>query len=143
MASTREPGATAASLSAFTGYAHARTNFRSRRAPILLGAPHCNPFCVSLTARAGLPPWLVKYKLEAWPSVLVLSVMMTLVPPVSFRVITVPGLGLAIMQPDVLAPRQSAVSPRKKKSVPPTPIFGLKNSEIGEQRERAEVSSCV
>src|SRR6266849_560916 len=91
--------------------------------------------------------------LDACPAVLKLSVVMALVPPVSLTLVI--GLRFAtldITQPCVSAPKQSAVIPQKKKSVPvgpPVVMLGLKNSLMGEHREavegriRAELEAAV
>lgn len=42
-------------------------------------------------------------------------------------------------QPEDGLPWQSVVNPRKKKSVPPVPTLGLKNSVTGEHRARVEL----
>ena len=47
------------------------------------------------------------------------------------------------IHPEVPVPEQSAVIPQKKKSVPEVPMLGLKNSVIGEHRERVELRIWV
>jgi len=66
-----------------------------------------------------------------------LSTMMTLVPLGSLTVKMTSELFLDITQPAL--PTQSEVIPQKKNSVPVAPIFGLKNSLIGEHREVVEL----
>src|SRR5580704_7961634 len=104
---------------------------------------YCRPFCVSFTPTALGFPWLVKYTLEACPTVLSLSKITTLIPPPSFAEVTTSVVVREKMQPEVPEPAQSAVIPQKKKSVPEVPILGLKNSVIGEHRERVEFTIWV
>src|SRR4029077_482172 len=70
--------------------------------------------------------------LDAWRAVLMLSMMMELVPLGSLTSKITSESVLDITQPET--PTQSAVRPQKKKSVPVAPIFGLKNSVMGEHR---------
>src|SRR6266705_3521016 len=67
---------------------------------------------------------------------------MPLGPPVTFTDDSDPLALRAFTQPEVPAPAQSAVNPKKKKSVPPAPIFGLKNSVHPVQLAAVEFSSC-
>ena len=71
--------------------------------------------------------------LEAWPELLMLSTMITLVPLGSLTRKMTSALFLDITQPAL--PTQFEVMPQKKKSVPAAPILGLKNSVMGEHRE--------
>jgi hypothetical protein len=71
--------------------------------------------------------------LDAWGAALLLSTMMALVPLDSLTVKITSESVLDITQP--AGPTQFAVRPQKKKSVPVAPIFGLKNSVMGEHRD--------
>ena len=70
-----------------------------------------------------------------------LSMMMALVPLASLTVKMTSEFVLDITQPAL--PTQSAVRPQKKKSVPVAPIFGLKNSVMGEHRDAVELRICL
>src|SRR5882724_11291475 len=67
---------------------------------------------------------------------------MPLGPPVMFAFVSDPLALRATTQPEVPAPVHSSVNPKKKKSVPPAPTFGLKNSVQPVQLAVVEVSSC-
>src|SRR5712691_6153373 len=67
---------------------------------------------------------------------------MPLGPPAMFADDSDPLALRAFTQPEVPGPVQSSVNPKKKKSVPPAPIFGLKNSVQPVHRAVVEVSSC-
>src|SRR5882757_8086138 len=64
-------------------------------------------------------------------------------PPATSAVVSDPSALRAITQPDVPVPEQSAVKPKKKKSVPPTPTLGLRNSVHPVQRAVVEISNCA
>ena len=85
----------------------------------------------------------LKYRLEAPMSVLSLSMTIPLVPPGTLEVTSVLLPVRDTTQPAAgPTPVQSEVSEKRKKSVPPIPIFGLKNSVHDVQRAVAEVRSC-
>src|SRR6267154_6608765 len=64
-------------------------------------------------------------------------------PPATSAVVSDPSALRAITQPDVPVPVQSAVRPKKKKSVPPAPTLGLRNSVHPVQRAVVEFTSCA
>src|SRR5215475_8748414 len=80
--------------------------------------------------------------LEAWSAKLSLSTTIPVGPPVIGTVVKDTSLARDTAQPEVPAPVQSAVNPKKKKSVPPAPALALKNSVQPVQRAAVEVRSC-
>src|SRR2546423_12031598 len=68
---------------------------------------------------------------------------MPLGPPPTSAVVSDPSPLRASTHPDVPGPEQSAVKPKKKKSVPPTPTLGLRNSVHPVQRAVVEGSNCA
>jgi hypothetical protein len=81
--------------------------------------------------------------LDACAAVLKLSTTIPLGPPVVLNDDSSDPMALrACTQPEVPAPALSAVNPKKKKSVPPAPIFGLKNSVQPVHSAVVEGSSC-
>src|SRR5215467_4345629 len=81
--------------------------------------------------------------LDACPSGLKLSTTIPLGPPATFAMVREPSALRAITQPEVPVPVQSAVRPKKKKSVPPAPTLGLKNSVQPVQRAFCEFTSWL
>src|SRR5258706_9770546 len=67
---------------------------------------------------------------------------MPLGPPATFALVSEPSPLRATTHPDVPGPVQSAVKPKKKKSVPPAPTLRFRNSVHPVQRAVVEVSNC-
>ena len=100
-------------------------------APIaLLPAPLKSLWAFGAWSRATGIPFADSRITPHYPSGSPMDQMMALVPPVASAVKTVVPLTSFITQPLPLDP-QLSVTPQKKRSEPPVPMFALKNPVIG------------